>query len=522
MTPQELKNSILQWAVQGNLVSQDPNDEPAKILLEKIKAEKAELVKQKKIKADNDSSTIFRGQDNLFYETTGTETKCIQDEIPFDIPDSWEWVRLGEISKIIHYGYTASASPVGNAKLLRITDIQNNKVNWDTVPFCNITEKNLLSYQLVKNDIVIARTGGTVGKSFCIFEKLPLSVFASYLIRIKLLLEDTVDYILTYLTSPCYWTQLVNSTSGTGQPNVNGQSLSLLLIPLPPLEEQKRIVKKVQSLQPLIAQYAEADTALQNLEKSFPENLKKSLLQWAVQGKLVPQDPNTEPAKILLEKIKAEKSELVKQKKIKADKAPSHIFRGEDNLFYETIGNTTTCIQDEIPFDIPDSWEWVRLGEISNFGECISVSANEIENDLWVLDLEDIEKNTGKILQKKTKLSNPFSSTKHLFFANQVLYGKLRPYLNKVVVATENGCCSSEILPISFWGNINNYYAQLVLSSPFLVDYATKKSYGTKMPRLGTSDGKKALFPLPPLEEQKRITQKLENLKTLCTELERE
>ena len=240
-----LKNKILDLAIQGKLVEQDPNDEPASELLKKIKAEKAELVKQGKIKKDKQESYIFKGDDNRHYEQIGSETKDITDEIPFEIPNNWEWCRMVNITKQIHYGYTASAKSEGCAKLLRITDIQNNSVSWNNVPFCDISPKDLSNYKLELRDILIARTGGTVGKSYIIKEINSSSVFASYLIRLIPVFSINEDYIKLFLESPLYWKQLKEKSMGTGQPNVNGEALKSLLIPIPPITEQSKIVRKI-------------------------------------------------------------------------------------------------------------------------------------------------------------------------------------------------------------------------------------------------------------------------------------
>ena len=231
MNAQQLKNTILQETITGRLVPQDPNDEPASVLLDRIRKEKAKLVKEGKLK-----------KKDLI------ETPISKEEIPFEIPEGWEWCRLISLSRIIHYGYTASAAPTGNAKLLRITDIQDDKVNWQTVPFCTIKEKELVNYQLHNRDILIARTGGTVGKTYIVRELNDVSVFASYLIRAIPLGNVYEEYIKLFMGSPYYWSQLIDATSGTGQPNVNGQSLSNLIVPLPPLAEQHRIVAKIEEL----------------------------------------------------------------------------------------------------------------------------------------------------------------------------------------------------------------------------------------------------------------------------------
>ena len=239
------------------------------------------------------------------------------------------------------------------------------------------------------------------------------------------------------------------------------------------------------------------------------KQLKNSILQWAIQGKLVPQDPNDEPASVLLERIREEKTRLVKEKKIKKDKNESIIFRGDDNSHYEKFADgTVKCIDDEIPFEIPQSWCWVRLGSIIDFSKSSSVKPNEIAPDAWILDLEDIEKDTGVLLAKKRMKDIQSKSDKHIFYSGNVLYSKLRPYLNKVIIADENGYCTSEILAFDF-GMILNKYAQIYLMSPYFVDYAMSDAYGVKMPRLGSKQGNNALMPLPPFKEQVRIAEQL-------------
>ncbi len=228
--PDKIKQSILQHAVQGKLVPQNPSDKPASELLKRIKAEKEQLIKDGKIKKEKPLPPIT------------------EDEIPFQIPNSWEWVNLDSITAQIHYGYTASAENCGKAKLLRITDIQNNRVLWKNVPFCSISDDNLIKYKLQNRDILIARTGGTIGKTYIVNDLNEIAVFASYLIRAIPLNSVNEKYIKIFMESPLYWEQLKGYSMGTGQPNVNGQSLSKLIIPLPPLAEQQRIVTKVEEL----------------------------------------------------------------------------------------------------------------------------------------------------------------------------------------------------------------------------------------------------------------------------------
>ena len=234
--PEDMQKSILQYAIQGKLVEQRAEEGTAEELYKKIQEEKAQLIKEKKIKKEKALPEIT------------------EEEIPFDIPESWKWVRLGSISKIIHYGYTASAAENGNSKFLRITDIQDNSVRWNEVPYCTVKDSDYETYGLNNRDIMIARTGGTIGKTYIVDELQEKAVFASYLIRVVPVKNINEKYIKRFMESPLYWNQLKASSMGTGQPNVNGTSLKNLVVPLPPLEEQKRIVAKIEEMLPYCKQ----------------------------------------------------------------------------------------------------------------------------------------------------------------------------------------------------------------------------------------------------------------------------
>ena len=253
--------------------------------------------------------------------------------------------------------------------------------------------------------------------------------------------------------------------------------------------------------------------------------LREKVLDLAIRGKLVPQDPNDEPASVLLERIRAEKQQMVKDGKLKAKdiKNDTIIFKGEDNLHYEQFQDgTVKCIEDEIPFDLPDSWMWCRLQIICPYGDCKKVNGNDIKDNEWILELEDIEKNTGRIISIVTKANRDSISTKHKFAKGQLLYSKLRPYLNKVVIAIADGYCSSEILPLKLYGSIIPEYIQIYLMSETFLDYVNMISYGVKMPRLGTDDGKIALVALPPLAEQKRIVKFYNSINPVIDQLQEE
>ena len=239
--PEALKKSILQEAVQGKLVPQDPSDEPAEALLERIRAEKQWLIKEGKIKKDKHESVIFR-RDNSHYEKLDGMERCIDDELPFEIPESWAWVRWGAIAESIQYGYNAPAKQEGRIRMVRISDIHENTVAWSSVPFCDIDDSDIPTYLLQANDILFARTGGTVGKSFLVSEVPCESIYAGYLIRTRYSSLLCPQYLKYFMESPLYWQQLKSGTTATAQPNCNGQTLAKMLLPLPPANEQLRIV----------------------------------------------------------------------------------------------------------------------------------------------------------------------------------------------------------------------------------------------------------------------------------------
>ena len=442
----------------------------------------------------------------LHYEKFADGTvECIEDKIPFEIPTGWVWTRLGSISSAIQYGLSNSAEQIGTQRLLRITDIQDGKVNWDTVPFTTVQDPE--QYLLTKGDIVFARTGATVGKSFLIEETPYLAVYASYLIRIRLLDSILPEYIYQFFNSQCYWDQITDKSVGVGQPNCNGTSLKELLIPLPPVKEQSKIVPSSRSA----IEYVASIEDQKNLLLEDISTIKSKILDLAIRGKLVPQDSNDEPASLLLERIRAEKEELIRQDKIKRDKKESVIFKGEDNSYYVRTGEQVDDIAAWELDSLPKNWELCTLGEICDYGSCTNVETGQISDDEWILDLEDIEKDTGKVLCKIRKYERNAVSTKHKFSEGQVLYSKLRPYLNKVVLADEDGYCTSEILPLDFSDIIIPAYARYYLMSPTFLKYADRCSYGVKMPRLSTTDGKKAVFTVPPVNEQIRTVEAIEN-----------
>ena len=493
MNGKQLKNSILQWAIQGKLVPQDPNDEPASVLLDKIRQEKERLIKEKKIKRDKNASIIYRGEDNSYYEkmlATG-EVKCIDEEIPFDVPQGWEWERWGNIAQTIQYGYNAPALEYGVIKMVRISDIQENCVLWDNVPYCLIDENDIDTYLLKVNDILFARTGGTVGKSFLVEEVPEKAIYAGYLIRTRYSSLLNPRYMKSFMESQLYWEQLKNGTIATAQPNCNGKTLAKMLLPIPPTKEQDRIVKKLTQLSSFLDNYGLCQDRLNLLNEEIKEQLKKSILQEAIQGKLVPQLAEEGTAQDLLEQIKKEKLNLVKEGKLKKSAlATSVIFRGDDNKYYEQIGSEVTEI--ELPFDFPSSWSIVRL--------------------YAVCQLTDGLKTTGKQCLLDAKYLRGKSSGTIIEQGKLVYKGD-----NIMLVDGEN---SGEVFIVPQDGYMGSTFKQLWISSslyePYILAFIQfyketlrNSKKGAAIPHLNKELFYGLIIGIPPFQEQKRIVQKI-------------
>ena len=514
MDTKALREKVLDLAIRGKLVPQDPNDEPASLLLERIRAQKQQMVKDGKLKAKDikDDTVIFKGEDNLHYEKFADGTvKCIEDEIPFDLPKGWAWARLASLIEVFITGpfgsalhksdYVTDGIPLINP--MNITD--GKVIPVDKMQVSPETVERLSSFKVTPGDIVIARRGD-MGRCAVVQPEQEgwLCGTGSFILRFSAVLCP--EYFAICLRSP-YSVELMSGNSiGNTMLNLNQTILKSILIPVPPCTEQNRIINAIFDADTLLAEIADQSESL----VICVAKTKAKILDLAIRGKLVPQDPNDEPASVLLERIRAEKEELIRQGKIKRDKKDSVIFKGEDNSYYLRIEDQKENIEFWELGDLPGSWGVCTLGEICDYGNCINVDTKQIGDNEWILDLEDIEKDSGKVLYKAKKQERNSISTKHKFYAGQVLYSKLRPYLNKVVLADENGYCTSEILPLVFSDFVLPAYARYYLMSPTFLKYADRCSFGVKMPRLSTLDGKKAVITIPPLVEQQRIVDAVE------------
>jgi len=366
MDTKALRQKVLDLAIRGKLVPQDPNDEPASVLLERIRQQKQQMVKDGKLKAKDikNDTIIFVGEDNLHYEKFADDSvKCIEDEIPFNLPDGWAWVRL---LSIIEEKPTNGYSPKG---VEYITNVRNLTLTATTSGFFKPNEFKYVDvkiapdskYWLRHNDILIQRSNSRelVGTSCIYDDKDAAFIYPDLMMRIHLMSSVDVRYVDSVLKSTLtreYY--IANATGSAGSmPKINQAIVANTLVPLPPCAEQKRLVQYLDEVMNITSCIETGKLDILELVSQA----KSKILDLAIRGQLLPQDPTDEPASVLLERIRAEKEELIKQGKIKRDKKESIIFRGEDNSYYEKIRDDVRCIDEEIPFDIPDTWEWVRL-----------------------------------------------------------------------------------------------------------------------------------------------------------------
>ena len=498
MTAQQLKNSILQMAVQGKLVPQDPNDEPASVLLERIRAEKEKLIKAGKIRREKNPSVIFRGSDNLPYEKTGKETRCIADEIPFEIPDSWAWVCLEQICEYIQRGKSPKYSPIKKYPVIAQKCNQWSGFSIEKAQF--IAPETIETYSperfLRDRDLLWNSTGlGTLGRMAIYKNELNpygIAVADSHVTVIRLSALVLPEFFFFYFANPSVQSVIEEQADGTTkQKELSRNTVRSYLTPLPPLAEQQRIVAKIVELLPHLDEYDQAETRVKKLTAEFPEQLKKSILQWAIQGKLVPQDPNDEPASVLLDRIRAEKAKLVKAGKLKKDKTESVIFR-RDNSHYEKINGVERCIDDEIPFEIPDSWAWCRIGTVFNLQAGKNITSREIQTESSPGLFPCFGGNgiRGYVSQKNRSGS----------FA---IIGRQGALCGNINFASGDFYATEHAVVVETFADCSTRWSGLFLQALNLNQYATS----TAQPGLAVKNINWVLIPLPPLAEQKRIVE---------------
>jgi len=522
MTAQQLKNSILQMAVQGKLVPQDPNDEPASVLIERIRAEKEKLIKEKKIKKEKNPSVIFRGADNIPYEKIGDEVVPL--DVPFDIPDSWEWVRgsnLGEIGR--GSGIKRTETVETGLPCVRYGELYTTYNISFTEAISFIPEDiDSKCRHFSCGDVLMTLTGENkpdIAKAVAYLGETPIAAGGDLAYWTHHGLNPL--YLVYALNSPYAISRKVDLATGDIIVHISGDKIGSILIPVPPLAEQDRIVCKIQELEVLTAEYGIKENSLSQLQNYFPEQLKKSILQWAVQGKLVPQDENDEPAEVLLERIRAEKDALIKAGKIKRDKHESVIFR-RDNSHYEKRGSEEVCIDDEIPFEIPSSWQWVRFSTIACLENGDRSSKYPTDKD-YVSDGIPFfgAKDMGNIFME---FSNVRYITKEKF--DELGNGKLvdgdficllrgtvgKTRIFKASPKYSTGFICAQMVIIRCHNPLIREYIYNVISSPYYAGIIESKTTGTAVRQLPAKEIADILIPIPPIEEQYRINGKLSTL----------
>ena len=505
MKAEQLRKSILQLAIQGKLVPQDPADEPASVLLERIRAEKQSLIKQGKIKKDKGDSIIFKGDDNCYYEKTGSEVKNITDEIPFDIPDTWCFTRFSSLI-LINGGYAFKSENYidkeNGVRVLRISDFNEKGFNQKRPVYHKYTPE-LKSFELEVNDIIMCMTGGTVGKSYFVSE-LPEPMLVNQRVA-DIKINDILNkkYCYHFILSP-YIQRIIDESKNSTNDNISVALINSFIVPVPPIAEQERIVAEIENIEPLIAEYDKLEQQATKLDSEIYDKLKKSILQYAIQGKLVPQDSNDEPASVLLERIRAEKKAQLGKKYVE-----SYIYKGDDNCYYEKVGSETKNITDEIPFDIPDTWEWARVDTLfqHNTGKALN-SANTKGNYREYITTSNLYWNYFKL-----------DSLKKMLFTDEEI-DKCSLKKGDLLVCEGGDIGRAAIwnydIPMCIQNHIHRLRAYFAVETKFYycVLYLYKQSgiiggKGIGIQGLSTKALGRIIFPVPPLAEQKRIIEQI-------------
>ena len=509
MNGKQLKNSILQWAIQGKLVPQDPNDEPASVLLDKIRQEKERLIKEKKIKRDKNASIIYHGEDNSYYEkilATG-EVKCIDEEIPFDVPNGWEWCRMQDVITFVNgRAYKKEELlPQGKYKVLRVGNFFTNN-EW------YYSDLELPEDKYCYNGDLLYAWSASFGPQIWNGDK---TIFHYHIWNVKfnlmILFREYLYYFFLFDK-----TQVKASTTGSTMVHVSMENMKPRLIPIPPVNEQKRIVHEIENIIPLIERYGTFQNKKEILDSNIKAFLKKSILQEAIQGKLVPQIPEEGTAQELLEQIKTEKQKLVKEGKLKKSALnDSVIFRGDDNRYYEKIGKKCVDITEEIPFTIPTNWKWVRIRDVFQLNQ-----KNEADDETLAafIPMEKISAGyKSDFTFDLVKWGNIKKGFTH--FANgDVAFAKITPCFQNRKSAIFHGlpngigAGTTELKVLRPYGNtIGRWYLLYFLESPYFIDEATFKGTANQQ-RIVVGYLENKLFPLPPKEEQQRIVAQIEKL----------
>ena len=475
LTADEIRKSILQLAIQGKLVKQDSNDEPASELVKRIYEEKHRLIKEGKIKKDKNESYIYKGDDNCYYEKIGKETICIDKELPFEIPYNWTWVRLQNLIKIFDKSPYKASFGEDKGLFPFYTSSQELK------KYCNTA--------IFENGITMG-TGGKGSVNIC-QGKFSTSTdclnFSSLHIKLEYLyifLLCNIDYISKSMFK------------GVGLKHLQKDQLFHELVPVPPLQEQKRIVTKIQDFEPLIQKYEQQENLLSNLESSFEDKLKASILQYAIEGKLVKQDPNDEPASVLLERIKAEKDKLIKEGKIKHDKHESEIVIGDKNYYQ-------------------NQWVYAKLKSF------LIPNKNGLPATKYIkyIDIDSIDNKKHEIKSYKLiKAETATPRARRILMEGDILYSIVRPYLENIAKVTKDysNCIGSTgfyiCRPIKY---LTTDFLFIILLSPYFKSKVMPHMKGDNSPSITSKVLEEIQIAIPSLAQQKKINLKVAEIMSI-------
>ena len=522
MNTKALRQKILDLAIRGKLVPQDPNDEPAEVLLERIRKQKQQMLKEGKLKKKDikNDTIIFKGEDNLHYEKFQDGTvKCIEDEIPFEVPEGWAWSRLNSIVDVRDGTHDTPTYVDKGIPLITSKNLVEGGIDYSNVKY--ISEKDAISINersgVNIGDILFAMIG-TIGNPSMVTEDILISIKNVALFKFtfsKNLSNHFVMYFLDYAQE-----DMKNKPSGGLQPFVSLNFLRTYLVPVPPVEEQQRIVS---ILADSINKIRNIDVLKNELTASV-EKAKSKILDLAIRGKLVPQDPNDEPASVLLERIRTEKEELIKQGKIKRDKKESVIFKGEDNSYYEKIGTEVRCIDNELPFELPDSWMFVRLkhiGEIVGGGTPKTNISEYWDGNIPWLTPADFSGYKEMYVTSGARTITEIglkSSSAQMLPANSVLYSSRAPIgyiaIAASPVSTNQGFKS--VVPYDFAMSPYLYYCLKARTGDII-----QRATGTTFKEISGSEMAETIISLPPITEQKWICEKVAQLFNVIITIEK-
>lgn len=518
MDTKALRQKILDLAIRGKLVPQDPNDEPAEVLLERIREQKQQMLKEGKLKKKDikNDTIIFKGEDNLHYEKFQDGTvKCIEDEIPFEVPEGWAWCRLLPLTIKIGAGSTptggAAVYSTSGIKFIRSQNVYDDGLVLTDVAYISEEINQKKSGSIVKpKDILLNITGGSIGRCALVPDDFDIANVNQHVIIIRLVNPELRKYLHDVITSLYIQEQILSRQVGSGRGGLSAETLSTFLIPLPPMNEQVSIIKKLQDCISYTLTIADAQRSVSDLVSAT----KSKILDLAIRGKLVPPDPNDEPASVLLERIRAEKEELIKQGKIKRDKKESIIFRGDDNSYYERVGDIISNIDDEIPFELPQNWEWSRLQTI-----CYPITDGTHKTPTYS-DSGYIFLSAKNITTGKINWNDIMYIPKSL---HDELYSRVSPKMNDILLA-KNGTtgvaaivdreCEFDIyvtlaLLRVVNNNISSQYLLKIIASDTIQDYFKSSLKGIGVPNLHLEHIRTTLIPIPPINEQNKIAERI-------------